>query len=194
MSRLKKIKEHLAEGLSLLDQGSLEEADRELRQVISLEPKNAGAIAGLRQITQLKKVAERPQSGTVSSAGVSEYLVSQKEHSIEKARSFIDHVRLKRQARQSNVTFLMVSCISHLILFLILSMFIADISYKPKEHISIEWVKVTDPRSPTPRPLKLATKKKLSYSPRTAEERSLKSLADRVTKTNTQTPSKKVRE
>ncbi|MFC1713613.1 VWA domain-containing protein [Candidatus Poribacteria bacterium] len=189
VSRLKKIKEHLAEGLALLDQGNLEEADRELRQVISLEPKNAAAIAGLGQIAQLRKLAERPQSNTVSSASVSEHLVSQKEHSIEKIESFIDHMRRnKQQARQSNVTFLLVSCIAHLVLFIFLSIFIADISYKPKEYISIEWVDVDDPRSPTPKPLTLITEKKLSDSPRTAGEHSVKSLADRVTKTNIQVP------
>lgn len=191
VSRLKKIKEHLAEGLALLEQGRLEEADRELRQVISLEPKNADAIAGLRQITQLQKPAERPpeEKALESSARVSEHQGVQGEQSIEKTGSLIEYMRhSRRRSRKSNVSFLLVSGIVHLALFIVLSLFIVDISHKPEEYISIEWVNVADPKSPVPKPLRLATEKKFSTDPRTAGERSVKSLADRVTKTNTQTP------
>ncbi len=191
VSRLKKIKEHLAKGLALLEQGRLEEADRELRQVISLEPKNADAIAGLRQITRLQKPAEHPpeEKAPESSARASKYHGVQGEQDIKKTGSLIEYMRhSRRQARQGNVTFLLVSGIIHLALFIFLSLYIADISYKPEEHISIEWVNVADPKSPAPKPLRLATEKKFSTDPRMAGERSVKSLADRVTKTNTQTP------
>lgn len=189
VSRLKKIKEHLAGGAALLDQGNLAEAEREFRQALSLEPKNADAIACLMQIAQLKRLAERPQNNTTNPAGIPEHPALPKELSIKKIEPFIEHMkRSRQQTKQDNITFLLISSIAHLILFIILSLFIADISYKPADHIIFEWVKVSDPKSPVPKPLRLVTEKRFSDNPRTAEERSLKSLANQVTEAKTQTP------
>jgi len=185
VSRQKKIAEHLVSGLGFLEQGHLEEADGELRQVISLEPKNADAIAGLQQIKQLQKPVEPPPEEKPPE----KHRVVQGDHAIEKSESLIEYLRLsKQQSRQNNITFLLVSGIVHLALFIILSLYIAEISYKPKDHISIDWVRVEDPKTPTPKPLRLVTEKKFSKTPRTAGERSVKSLVKQAAKSNTQAP------
>jgi tetratricopeptide (TPR) repeat protein len=179
VARSRKIREHLSAGLALLDQGDLDGSERELRHVITLEPKNSQAVEGLRTIARLRKpdVLPGPQKKT---SGEKSEVKSSREY--EALSSYM--ARTRTQARQRNLDALMISAVLHILVFLILSFFIREVIHTPRDEIPVEWVRVPDPEVPSPRPPSVVPEKKFVFDQRLPGERTVKSLADKASKSD----------
>jgi hypothetical protein len=125
-------------------------------------------------------------------AGVSAVPVDygvRKDQGIERAQTLVEYLRLSRlRTRYRNLDCLLISVIVHIAMLLVLSFFIREISYSPRDEIPVEWVKVDDPKAPSHERPKNIREKEFVFNPRLPEERTVRSLADRVSKSDAQSP------